>query len=554
VAEIKSALMLTSFVGASSSSPGSPGLTDQCASLDSGNNCVASTGLPSPQVRGAGRIDVDAANRVGVLLDESGADYEAANPDDGGDLTALNLASLASSECAESCVWRRTFTSPFKHVSEHITLSASHLSSGLSMHFSPASFTLAPGASATVTFTADDPNVTHGKWSFAQVNLSVGSGIDDNGDPISAMHMPVVAQSVAPTAHMRVDVTSLDYSVGAGASTKSFTLFNNGQRTLDWTLSSSGGALQSAAAATSAAPVLDDSAIWTQPQNTDQSGFPSTLFTQTNHGVYSADTFSLPVSAHISQIATSGFAQDGTGAVLVSGKVDWYVYADASGKPAGNPEDGKADYEWHYSGTAGSMGIDTTAGVITLDLAAAGQPDFTLSAGSYWLIVVPSMDSRESDANAATWFWFEGKSPNGATSAMIDDPSGGLGHGNGWAALDSSLEFTLRGSLVCSSGDMPGLTISPTSGSVPAGDSAVVKVTMSGAGLKNGKYGGAVCLSGNASDHPNIALTVTATVSGNSSGGGTNGGGNSGGGGGGELGLLEILLLGLLARRRHATS
>ncbi|HEY3644527.1 MAG TPA: S8 family serine peptidase, partial [Gammaproteobacteria bacterium] len=101
-AEIKSALMLTSVTGADGSSPG---ISDQCASLDLGKNCIPGTTLPSPQVRGAGRIDVDAAERSGLIMDESGTRFSAADPARGGDLSTLNLASLGSVECAGSCSW-----------------------------------------------------------------------------------------------------------------------------------------------------------------------------------------------------------------------------------------------------------------------------------------------------------------------------------------------------------------------------------------------------------------------------------------------------------------
>ncbi|HEY4127629.1 MAG TPA: S8 family serine peptidase, partial [Gammaproteobacteria bacterium] len=542
-AEIKSALMLTAVVDSNGTSPG---LTDQCARLDSGQDCVASASLPSPQVRGAGRIDVDAAERTGLVLNESGADYEAANPDEGGDLTALNLASLANSDCAETCVWKRTFTNPFISTPVHITLSASHLSSGVSMHFSPSSFSLAPGASATVTLTAGDASVAHGKWAFGQVDISAAGGTGDGGAAIPDMHMPVAMKSEAPAAHMQLDSTALDFArLSKTPSTRTFTIENNGQKPLNWTLSSNGSAVVSASAAESNEPLQSAGSIWTQPGSSAGDGFPSTFFTQSQHGVYSADTFTVPVNAHISQIVASGFAQDGSGPVNVSGKVDWYIYADAAGKPAGDPEDGKNDYTWHFSGNAGDAGIGTTDGIITLDLGPAGQPDLNLSPGSYWLIVVPSMDAKESDSNAATWFWFEGTSPSQATSGMINDPSGGLGHGNGWAALNTSFEFTLSGSLSCGNGSMPGLSISPTSGTVKVGGSQVVSATMSAATLKAGKYQGAVCVSGNASDHPSIALPVSATVPASAAGV------SSSGGGGGELGLAEVLLLGLLARRRR---
>ena len=58
-----------------------------------------------------------------------------------------------------------------------------------------------------------------------------------------------------------------------------------------------------------------------------------------------------------------------------------HLSADASGKPAGNPDDGKNDYLWHYSADAASAGVDVTGGTISLDLAAAGQADAQLACG-----------------------------------------------------------------------------------------------------------------------------------------------------------------------------
>ncbi|HEY1772818.1 MAG TPA: S8 family serine peptidase [Gammaproteobacteria bacterium] len=543
-AEVKSALMLTAVTVADGTSPG---LIDQCASLDSGNNCVAGTGLPSPQVRGAGRIDVDAANRVGVLLDESGADYEAADPDNGGDLTALNLPSFANQDCLTTCSFTRRFTNPFTSTTVTYTLGSADVSPGLVVSFSRNSFTLKPGATAAVTFVVDASDTPKGQWAFADVTLGV-TGNGDNGVPMPPlMHMPLAVQSEAPAAHMAIKTTELDYSVSPGSpSTQSFTISNGGQEPLEWKVSSSGTALPSTDVTRSSAPVLDTGAIWTQTASGNDDGFPSTYFTESHHGEYVADTFSLPVNAKISGVVAAGFAQDGSGQVPVAGTVDWYIYRDAAGQPAGDPEDGMADYQWHYSGVAGNAGIDTTNGTITLDLAAAGQPSVDLPAGVYWLIVVPSMDSSESDPNAAIWFWFEGTSPNKSTKGMIDDPSDALGRGSAWTALNASFEFTLSGNLVCSNGSMPGLSISPTAGTVKVGGSEVVNATMSASGLAAGQYEGGICVSGNASDHPTLAVAVSATVTGSSGGSGV-----TGGGGGGHMGLFGLATL-LLAWRRKA--
>ena len=129
-AEIRSALMLTAVTTANGVSPG---LTDQCASLDSGENCVAGNSLPSPQVRGAGRIDVEAANATGLLLDENGTDYANANPDKGGDLTTLNLPGLANSDCVTTCSWTRTFTSAFTAAGDTYNVSVTGLTAGFKL-------------------------------------------------------------------------------------------------------------------------------------------------------------------------------------------------------------------------------------------------------------------------------------------------------------------------------------------------------------------------------------------------------------------------------------
>ncbi len=199
VAEIKSALMLTSFVGASSSSPGSPGLRDQCARLDSGQNCVFSSSLPSPQVRGAGRIDVDAAERAGFVLDETGAHYAAADPAKGGDLTTLNLASLGNTDCAGTCTWTRTLISSFSTAAVKYTVSVSRLSEGLKLAVTPASFELKPGQSQVLTIKANSDAVAVGHWAFGEVDITT-SGTGDGGAAVPDMHMPVAVMAASASA------------------------------------------------------------------------------------------------------------------------------------------------------------------------------------------------------------------------------------------------------------------------------------------------------------------------------------------------------------------
>lgn len=195
VSEIKSALMLTAVTAANGSSPG---VSDQCASLDSGNNCIASKALPSPQVRGSGRLDVDAALRAGLMLDESGSAYAAADPAKGGDLAALNLASLGDAACAGTCTWTRTLTSTFSSASVTYHVSVSGLSGGLSASVSPTSFTLAPHGTQVITVQANATKVAASDWAFGSVVLTP-SGTGDGGAAIPAMRMPIAVESTGVT-------------------------------------------------------------------------------------------------------------------------------------------------------------------------------------------------------------------------------------------------------------------------------------------------------------------------------------------------------------------
>src|SRR5579863_10702426 len=168
-------------------------------------------------------------------------------------------------------------------------------------------------------------------------------------------------------------------------------------------------------------------------------------------GDWSSDVCSsdLPVKASISAIESQGFAQDKSGPVSVSGKIDWYIYADSGGVPKGNPEDHKNDYVWHYSANAGASGVGTTNGVITLDLGAAGQPDVALTGGSYWLITVPSFNSSIADSNDPSWYWLEGKSTNGTANGQAIDPSNTLGGGRICQEMKTSFALTLSGTFDC---------------------------------------------------------------------------------------------------------
>ncbi|HEX5339270.1 MAG TPA: S8 family serine peptidase [Gammaproteobacteria bacterium] len=526
-AEIKSAMMLTAVTAANGTSPG---LTDQCASLDTNDNCIPGTSVPSPQVRGAGRIDLDAASRSGLVLDENAAHYKAANPDNGGDLTKLNLASLGNNDCIQSCTWTRTVTSALANTTAQYSVSVSDADSGLKVTVSPASFSLAPGATQILTVAADVSGLSLKKWAFAQVDIT-SSGNGDDGQPIPAMHLPLAVQPEQPEPIMSVSPTSLSLNVmQTQTTTQDLAINNSGLADLNWIFSTSSGS--------------QASSLWDQPDSGNGSGVPSGYFSPDAHGVYSSDHFAMPVKGTITEIFADGFAQDGAGPIdlTTAGAIDWYIYADKNGQPAGNPDDGLKDYLWHFSSLPTGAGVDTTDGNITLDLSVAGQAAISLSAGTYWLIVSPTFNAEISDPNGAAWYWLEGKSADGQNAAMLIDPSNAFGNGVTWQASGDSLAFMLTGTLDCSGGSLTGLSFSEQSGTIKAGASETVTASFYAAAPDAGSYTAGLCITGNDPLHPLIAVPVLVTV--------TEAPHSSGGG----LGPLGLLMLGLLGWRRRTRN
>lgn len=145
---------------------------------------------------GSGRVDLSVAARAGFVLDETAADYEAADPDQGGDPKALNLASLGNAYCLGTCAWARTLTSVADGDVEWTAsiqpiYGASDLPADLSATVSPETFTLAAGADQEITVNVDVTGATMDQWLFAQVVFEAA------GDAAPMAHMPIAVRPSA---------------------------------------------------------------------------------------------------------------------------------------------------------------------------------------------------------------------------------------------------------------------------------------------------------------------------------------------------------------------
>jgi len=134
---------------------------------------------------GAGRINLERAQEVGVTLNEAPMNFLLADPDLGGDPKTLNIASMQDSGCLPNCSWTRTVTNVENHTI-HLDVSTTG-PAALGLSASPSHVKVKRGQSADITVSADTslaPGVN-----FASLELARrGDGPD--------LHMPIVAVGV----------------------------------------------------------------------------------------------------------------------------------------------------------------------------------------------------------------------------------------------------------------------------------------------------------------------------------------------------------------------
>jgi subtilisin family serine protease len=127
----------------------------------------------TPDQVGSGRVDLTKAALAGLTLDETYARFVAADP-----ATAtvamkdLNLPSMRNSSCSTSCTWTRTVKN---RLGTSGSWSATAAATAFGLTVSPASFTLAPGATQVLTVVAT-PTGNLTAEAFGAVNLHETSG------------------------------------------------------------------------------------------------------------------------------------------------------------------------------------------------------------------------------------------------------------------------------------------------------------------------------------------------------------------------------------------
>ncbi len=134
---------------------------------------------------GSGRIDLGAAAYAGIVLNETSANYIAADPYLDGEPNTLNQPSMVEYNCLGTCTWTRTIKSTLDVAQDWAFSFVAD--AGVEITASPSTFTLAAGGTQTIVFTATLTGVTADTYYFGNVFLT-----PTGNEEISVAHLPVV--------------------------------------------------------------------------------------------------------------------------------------------------------------------------------------------------------------------------------------------------------------------------------------------------------------------------------------------------------------------------
>ncbi len=438
---------------------------------------------------GSGRVNLTSAAKVGLIMDETSANFLAANPATGGDISSLNLASIAKYNFTGDAVFSRTFRRA-RSGSQTYTLSATGFPAG-SVEFSPASFTVNSSGSQTITLTAHSALLTEAQWNLGELTLTPSGGDEPT------LHLPVALYPGGP---------AISVSPGSLSGTSDTTVVNNltiantGNPTLNWAVQATGTAAQTPYTTTSTTNGF---------QGGTYSGFAPA------RGYHWSQNFDIAAAMRVTTLRANGFTLPSATSLSAANtpSITFSVYANNAGDPAGAPEGFGAAPLWTFTGAiSAANGITTTGGAISLNLNAAnvvGMP-LNLPPGRFWMTVSPSINGTGAQTAAnPLWAWYV------ASDAQIGSVP------KLYAPWQDPLNFQTDPGLTRLSGLVQGVvdctlpawaSAAPTAGSLGFGGSQMVPVTFNAAGLSAGTYTGNLCISSNATNQAVVPVALSFTV------------------------------------------
>jgi subtilisin family serine protease len=452
---------------------------------------------------GSGRLDLTKASRTGLVLDETHANFVAANPASGGDPKTLNLPSLVNSSCRMQCSWTRTLKSVLSgpaNYSAEVSAPA-----GMTITVNPASFTVPAGGTQTIEITANVGGLPVNAWAFAEVRLQTTAKHVGNSLPVSTIHFPVAVTPVKMPPSLTVDSLLVTSTQGKNRTvTQTLTLGNDGDEDLVWEIQEEMPESGIVAHAPSPSSILTETQVlYNQTGNTSSFGSLA-IYDLDDPGPWSvqaADDFFVPPGDiwTIETIDANGFYD---GLLNPAGQVNVFFYSDNGGLPGS---------QLHAFLSLTPAGDDD--GRLQLNL----PTPVVLDEGTYWVSVQPKMDFFTD----GRWYWFM-ESVKTNNPFAWRNPGNGYGTGcTGWTPgsdcgfTNPDLSFRLLGTRTgpCSSlGDIPWISASPSSGTTTAGSTDQVSLLFNSSGLVDGPYSGNICIASNDPANPLVVVPVTMDV------------------------------------------
>ncbi|MEJ5308968.1 MAG: carboxypeptidase regulatory-like domain-containing protein [Anaerolineae bacterium] len=363
------------------------------------------------------------------------------------------------------------------------------------------------------------------------------------GVPVAAEQTTTQNFGLSPEAPcLSVAPTSIHETVTLGDSAQvPMTIGNTGTADLNWAISETGGGytalrpapagfaqagLAPALAATTVSPAstvvvapqpaaVNASVLWDQPVSaSNTNAYANQDFETVNdaYDIFIADDFVNGEAWNISTIFVPGGLWNGGTSLMNATTLNWQIYADDGGKPAGDPWGNGAAPVWAVSlaptdpQVVISMGTDGLMGNTTVNL----NVPALIPAGHWWLVFYPSMAFSTGGQFGRQW----SDTTNGAVAQVVN-PGGGFGIPTTWSSAQAAwgvsqqdFAFRLEGEIA----DVPWLFEDPQSGMTPAGDTSTVTITLD-AGVPEvtqpGDYFAALNVKG---DNATVAVPVTMTV------------------------------------------
>lgn len=194
--------------------------------------------------------------------------------------------------------------------------------------------------------------------------------------------------------------------------------------------------------------------LWDQPlSSVSTNAYVDQQFTDyPDYSSYLSDDFTNTQTWAISSIFIPGSGWSGFTTLLNADDLNWAIYADAGGVPAGDPSNPPAPY-WSYFALPSDPQVTITNGSDGLPsnvLLTLSSP-LVLPPGTWWLVFYPRMSF-----GSAGQFGLQSSDSNNGYMVQFINPSGGFGYGTNWqdwtiiGATLHDMAFRIEGTAGCS--------------------------------------------------------------------------------------------------------